>query len=65
MSSSKYHREQAQLLAGLALSTNDATEVDRFTLAAVKHLKRAQALEGDPGQTLSGPRLSTGGTVEI
>jgi hypothetical protein len=43
MPSSKYHREQAQVLAGLALSTNDATEADRFTLAAMEHLERAQA----------------------
>jgi hypothetical protein len=40
MPSSKYHREQAQVLAGLALSTNDATEADRFTLAAMEHLER-------------------------
>jgi hypothetical protein len=46
MSSSKYHREQAQVLAGLALSTNDATEAGRFTRAAMEHLERAQALDG-------------------
>ena len=47
MPSSKYHRDQAQILAGLALSTNDAKEADRFTLAAMAHLDRAQALEND------------------
>jgi hypothetical protein len=46
MTSPKYHREQAQLLAGLALSTNDATEADLFKLAAMEHLQRAESLEG-------------------
>jgi hypothetical protein len=46
MTSPKYHREQAQVLAGLALSTNDATEADRFKLAAMEHLQRAESLEG-------------------
>ena len=45
MPSSKYHRDQAQVLAGLALSTKDATEADRFKLAAMEHLQRAQAME--------------------
>jgi len=42
MSSSKYHREQAKILAGLALSTNDVTKADQFKLAAMEHLERAQ-----------------------
>jgi len=46
MPSSKYHRQQAQVLAGLALSTNDRAEADRFTQAAMEHLERAQALDG-------------------
>jgi hypothetical protein len=46
MPSSKYHRDQAQLLAGLALSTNSLTEAERFTLAAMEHLERAEAMEG-------------------
>ena len=45
MPSSKYHRQQASVLAGLALSTNDPTEANRFKLAAMEHLERAQALE--------------------
>jgi hypothetical protein len=40
------HREQAKVLAGLSLSTNDATKVHRLTRAAMGHLERAQALEG-------------------
>jgi hypothetical protein len=46
MTSPKYHREQAQVLAGLALSTNDPTEADRFKLAAMEHLQRAESLAG-------------------
>ena len=45
MPSSKYHREQAQVLARLALSTNDSKETERFTQAAMEHLERAQAIE--------------------
>jgi hypothetical protein len=46
MSSSKYHREQAKILAGLALSAANATAADRFNLAAMEHLERAQAVDG-------------------
>jgi hypothetical protein len=46
MSSSKYHLEQAKILAGLALSTSNATTADRFNLAAMEHLERAQAADG-------------------
>jgi hypothetical protein len=42
MSRSKYHRKQAKILAGLALSTNDVTKADQFKLAAMEHLERAQ-----------------------
>jgi len=46
MPSSKYHRDQAKLLAGLALSTNSQTQAQRFTLAAMEHLEQAEALDG-------------------
>jgi len=46
MSSSKYHREQAMILAGLALSTHNTAAADRFNLAAMEHLERAQAVDG-------------------
>ena len=46
MPSSKYHRDQAQVLAGLALSTNSRTEAERFTLAAMEHLEQAAAMDG-------------------
>ena len=45
MSSSKYHRKQAEILAGLALSTGDATKADQFKLAAMEQLERAQTVE--------------------
>jgi hypothetical protein len=45
MSSSKYHREQAKILAGLALFTHDAREADRFNLAAMQHLEQAQVVD--------------------
>jgi hypothetical protein len=48
MSSSKYHREQAKILAGLALSTPNATAADRFNLAAMEHLERAQGVDDAP-----------------
>ena len=45
MSSSKYHRKQAQILAGLALTAGDATKADQFKLAAMEQLERAQTVE--------------------
>jgi hypothetical protein len=45
MTSSKYHRKQAEILAGLALSTGDATKADQFKLAAMEQLERAQTVE--------------------
>lgn len=45
MASSKYHHGQAKILAGLALSTGDATKADQFKLAAMQQLERAQTVE--------------------
>jgi hypothetical protein len=47
MPSSRYHRKQAEILAGLALSTDDATKAEQFKLAAMEQLDRAQSAE-DP-----------------
>jgi hypothetical protein len=65
MPSSKYHRKQAEILAGLALSTDDETKAEQFKLAALEQLDRAQTVEGaeaspsdapDPDNTIgSGP----------
>ena len=61
MSSSKYHLEQAKILAGLALSTPNATAADRFNLAAMEHLERAQAVDGvvEPPSDVSEPGADT------
>jgi hypothetical protein len=45
MPSSKYHRKQAEILAGLALSTDDATKAEQFKLAAMEQLDRAQSVK--------------------
>jgi hypothetical protein len=45
MPSPRYHRKQAELLAGLALSTDDATKAEQFKLAAMEQLDRAQTVE--------------------
>ena len=45
MPCSKYHRKQDELLAGLALSTDDATKAEQFKLAAMEQLDRAQTVD--------------------
>jgi hypothetical protein len=45
MPNPKYHREQAQVLAGMALSTDNPKEVEHLTRALSKHLARAQAMD--------------------
>jgi hypothetical protein len=60
MSSSKYHREQAKILAGLALSTDNATAADRFNLAAMEHLERAQAADGATDPASDPPEPAAG-----
>ena len=54
MPSSEYHREQAKILAGLALSTTDPIQANLYKLIAMQHLERAQALDdadNDPSFT--------------
>jgi hypothetical protein len=52
MPSPKYHRKQAEILAGLALSTDDATKAEQFKLAAMEQLDRAQsAADSEPGSS--------------
>jgi hypothetical protein len=60
MSSSKYHREQAKVLAGLALSAHNEAAADRFSLAAMDHLERAQEVDGDRGPPSHTPELGAG-----
>lgn len=46
MPSPKYHREQAKILAGLALSTKDTSKAEQFNVAALEHLARAESADG-------------------
>jgi hypothetical protein len=55
MPSSKYHRKQAEILAGLALSTDDATKAEQFKLAAMVQLDRAQAVQDTGTPDATGP----------
>jgi hypothetical protein len=54
MSRAGYYREQAQVLASLALATDDPKKADSYKLAALEHLKRAedteQSMAAPPGQ---------------
>ena len=70
MPSSRYHRKQAEILAGLALSTDDTTKAEQFKLAAMEQLDRAQGAEGtepgpshaaDPDPQRPGPNGEVGG----
>jgi hypothetical protein len=45
MASSDYHRKQAEVLAGMALSAGDKGIAERFKLRAMEHLAQAQRLE--------------------
>ena len=57
MPSSNYHRKQAEILAGLALSTDDATKAEQFKLAAMEQLDRAAQTVED---TEASPSDATG-----
>ena len=45
MASSAYHRKQAQVLAGLMLSTDNDKIVERMKLQATRHLAAAELLD--------------------
>ena len=60
MSSSKYHREQAKVLAALALSAHNEAAAGRFNLAAMEHLERAQTLDGKAERPSDTPQLGAG-----
>jgi hypothetical protein len=53
MASSEYHRKQAEILAGLALTAPDEAKAIRFTLMALEHHALADKLEAS--QLLSRP----------
>jgi hypothetical protein len=49
MADAEYHRKQAEILAGLALSTPDQKEAAGLSLLAAEHLVRAeQSSSEDP-----------------
>ena len=59
MLNSKYHRDQAKILAGLALSAQDTTAANRFNLAAMEHLVQAQAVEPADRRSAESPDVDT------
>jgi hypothetical protein len=61
MPSSKYHRKQAEILAGLALSTDNATKAEQFKLAALEQLDRAQTV----GDTEASPLMPPTGRYDL
>jgi hypothetical protein len=46
MADAEYHRKQAEILAGLALSTSDQKEAAGLSLLAAEHLVRAEQSGG-------------------
>jgi hypothetical protein len=53
MASSEYHRKQAQILAGLALTAADGTKAAQLNLLALQH--RALVGARDAGRSLPQP----------
>jgi hypothetical protein len=47
MASSEYHRKQAEILAGLALTEPDETKATRLSLLALEHRTLADQLVAD------------------
>jgi hypothetical protein len=45
LASADYHRQQAKILASLAISTSDPERAESLKLAAMQHLARAQERE--------------------
>ena len=45
MSRVKYHREQAKVLAALAMFAENLNKAKMYNLAAIEHLERAEDLE--------------------
>jgi hypothetical protein len=53
MASSEYHRKQAEILAGLALTAPDEAKATRFSLLALEH--RARVDKREPSRALLRP----------
>jgi hypothetical protein len=46
MADAEYHRKQAKILAGLALSTSDRKEAAGLSLLAAEHMVQAEQSDG-------------------
>jgi hypothetical protein len=55
MATSEYHRKQAEILAGLALTAPDRTTAAQFSLLALQHRDRADKRENSPSPSPSLP----------
>jgi hypothetical protein len=53
MASSEYHRKQAEILAGLALTAADRAKAAQLNLLALQH--RARVGKPEPSQSLPQP----------
>jgi hypothetical protein len=62
MARADYHRQQARILASLAISTSDPERTEYFKLAAMEHLARAQEREQLPQDRNSELSWTIGGT---
>ena len=50
MADAEYHRKQAKILAGLALSTSDRKEAAGLSLLAAEHMVQAEQSDGTSSQ---------------
>jgi hypothetical protein len=58
MASPEYHRKQAEILAGLALTAPDPAKAARLSLMALEH--HVQAGKHDPGRSATPPPPPSG-----
>jgi hypothetical protein len=56
MASSEYHRKQAEILAGLALTAPDEAKATRFTLLALEHRALVDKRESSRSRLPSRPQ---------
>jgi hypothetical protein len=62
MADAEYHRKQAKILAGLALSTSDRKEAAGLSLLAAEHM--VQAEQSDSRTSFQGAAGGDGGVVD-
>ena len=61
MSRVKYHREQAKVLAALAMFAENLAKAKMYNLAAIEHLERAEDLEQDESSAHEGRNAALAG----